>query len=260
MASSTPGSAPPSLGGAPIVAAVHGSQRPMPRLPSSPGPYVRAWRRLRADRTAMVMLVYLVGLVVAVLLLPIAIAIDPFKQSLRDSLLAPGAPGHPLGTDQFGRDVLLRLIDGGRASLSVGFAAVTIAAVSGGLIGLMSGMRGGWMDSVLMRLVDVELAFPGILLALIIVTILGPGLEKVAIAVGIGGIPRLARSLPGSVLATRHELFVEAARSIGASEGRIAFAHIVPQVLWPVITIATFGLATAIFSIPALSFLGLGGH
>jgi len=113
---------------------------------------------------------------------------------------------------------------------------------------------------VLMRLVDVELAFPGILLALIIVTILGPGLEKVAIAVGIGGIPRFARIVRGSVLATRHELFVEAARSIGANELRIAFAHIVPQVLGPVITIATFGLATAIFSIAALSFLGLGAQ
>ena len=242
------------------MAAVQGSQRPLPRLPASPGPYLRAWRRLRADRTAMVMLAYLGGLIAAVLLLPIAISIDPFQQSLKDSLLAPGTPGHPLGTDQFGRDVLLRLIDGGRASLSVGFGAVAIASVSGGLIGLVAGMRGGAMDRVLMRLVDVELAFPGILLALIIVTILGPGLEKVAIAVGIGGIPRFARIVRGSVLATRHELFVEAARSIGASELRIAFAHIVPQVLGPVITIATFGLATAIFSIAALSFLGLGAQ
>ncbi|TMC76340.1 MAG: ABC transporter permease [Chloroflexi bacterium] len=206
----------------------------MPLLPASPGPYTRAWRRLRSDRTAMLMLAYLCALIAAVLLLPIAIAIDPFQQSLRDSLLAPGAPGHPLGTDQFG--------------------------VSGGLIGLLAGIRGGWMDRVLMRLIDVELAFPGILLALIIVTILGPGLEKVAIAVGIGGIPRFARIVRGSVLATRHELFVEAARSIGASELRIAFAHIVPQVLGPVITIATFGLATAIFSIAALSFLGLGAQ
>jgi len=260
MASSTPGSAPHSVGGAPIVAAVQGSQRPRPRLPASPGPYARAWRRLRADHTAMVMLAYLIGLVAAVAVLPIAIAIDPFKQSLRDSLLAPGTPGHPLGTDQFGRDVLLRLIDGGRASLAVGFGAVAIASTSGGLIGLAAGLRGGAVDRVLMRIVDVELAFPGILLALIIVTILGPGLEKVAIAVGIGGIPRFARIVRGSVLATRHELFIEAARSIGASELRIAFAHIVPQVLGPVITIATFGLATAIFSIAALSFLGLGAQ
>ena len=221
---------------------------------------MRAWRRLRADRVGMVMLAYLALLVAAVIVLPVAIAIDPFKQSLKDSLLAPGTQGHPLGTDQFGRDVLLRLIDGGRASLSIGFAAVAIAMVSGGLVGLVAGMRGGWVDRVLMRLVDVELAFPGILLALIIVTILGPGLEKVAIAVGVGGMPRFARIVRGSVLSTKHELFIEAARSVGASERRVAFAHVMPQVLGPVITIATFGLATAIFSIAALSFLGLGAQ
>ena len=208
----------------------------------------------------MVMLAYLVVLVAAVLVLPAAIAIDPFKQSLRDSLLPPGTAGHLLGTDQFGRDVLLRLIDGGRASLSVGFAAVAIATVTGSLIGLVAGMRGGWFDRVLMRIVDVELAFPGILLALIIVTILGTGLEKVAVAVGIGGIPRFARIVRGSVLATKHELFIEAARSIGATARRVAFVHVLPQVLGPVITIATFGLATAIFSIAALSFHGLGAQ
>src|SRR5256885_7813432 len=99
MASSTPGSAPPNLGGAPIVAAVQGSQRPMPLLPASPGPYMRAWRRLRSDRTAMVMLAYLGALIAAVLLLPMAISIDPFRQSLKDSLLAPASTGHPLGTE-----------------------------------------------------------------------------------------------------------------------------------------------------------------
>src|SRR5205814_453556 len=155
-----------------------------------------------AGRMGMVMLACLALLVAAVIVLPVAIAIDPFKQSLKDSLLAPGTQGHPLGTDQFGRDVLLRLIDGGRASLSIGFAAVAIAMVSGGLVGLVAGMRGGWVDRALMRLVDVELAFPGILLALIIVTILGPGLEKVAIAVGVGGMPRFARIVRCSVLST----------------------------------------------------------
>src|SRR2546428_8694229 len=157
MASSTPVPAPPTLGGAPIVAAAQGSKRPMPLFPASPGPYMRAWRRLRSDSTAMVMLVYLGALIAAVLLLPMAISIDPFRQSLKDSLLAPGSTGHPLGTDQFGRDVLLRLIDGGRASLFVGFAAVTIAAVSAGLIGLAAGMPGGWVDNGVLCLVDVEL-------------------------------------------------------------------------------------------------------
>ncbi|TMG56779.1 MAG: ABC transporter permease [Chloroflexi bacterium] len=249
MASSTPGSAPPSLGRAPIVAALQGSQRPLPHLPASPGPYARAWRRLRADPVAMATLIYLAALVVAVMAVPMLLAIDPFKHSLRDSLLAPLSPGHLLGTDQFGRDVLLRLVDGGRASLAVGFGAVAIATSLGSLVGLVAGMRGDWVDRVLMRLVDVELAFPGILLALIIVTILGPGLEKIAIAVGIGGMPRFARIVRGSVLSTKHELFIEAARSVGASDARVALVHVLPQVLGPVITIATFGLATAIFSI-----------
>ena len=208
----------------------------------------------------MATLIYLAALVVAVMAVPMLLAIDPFKQSLRDSLLAPLSPGHLLGTDQFGRDVLLRLVDGGRASLAVGFGAVAIATSLGSLVGLVAGMRGDWVDRVLMRLVDVELAFPGILLALIIVTILGPGLEKIAIAVGIGGMPRFARIVRGSVLSTKHELFIEAARSVGASDARVALVHVLPQVLGPVITIATFGLATAIFSIAALSFLGLGAQ
>src|SRR2546428_10638031 len=168
MASSTPGSAPPSLGGAPIVAAVQGSQRPMPRLPASPGPYGRAWRRLRSARTAMVMLASLCGLIAAVLLLPLAIAIDPFQQSLKDSLLAPGAPGHPLGTDQFGRDVLLRLIDGGRASLSVGFAAVPVAAGPGGALRPAGRLRGGRVERLLLRPGVGQVAVAGILLALLL--------------------------------------------------------------------------------------------
>ena len=191
---------------------------------------------------------------------PLAIAIDPFKQSLRDSLLPPGTDGHLLGTDGFGRDVLLRLVDGGRVSLTVGLVAVAISLGVGGLIGLVAGYFGGWTERVLMRIIDVKLAFPGILLALVIVTVLGSGLDKVMIAVGIGGIPRFARVVRGSVLNTKSDLFVEAARSIGASDRRIMFVHLVPQVLGPVITIGTFGLATAILSTASLSFLGLGAQ
>ena len=165
-----------------------------------------------------------------------------------------------LGTDQFGRDVLLRLIDGARVSVSVGFIAVAISATVGGLIGLLAGYFGGWTDRVLMRIVDVQLGFPGILLALVIITVLGSGLEKVMIAVGVGGIPRFARVIRGSVLNTKGDLYVEAARSIGATDLRIMFVHLIPQTLGAALTIATFGLATAILSIAALSFLGLGAQ
>ena len=243
-----------------MVAAVIADQRRLPGLSTPAGPYRRAWWRLRRDRIAMLAFLILAVLIVIAYVVPLVIAIDPYQQNLRDSLLPPGTPGHILGTDHFGRDVLLRLIDGGRVSLSVGILAVVISASIGGLIGLVSGYFGGWTDRILMRLIDVKLAFPGILLALVIVTVLGTGLEKVMIAVGIGGIPRFARVVRGSVLNTKNELYVEAARSIGAADLRIMFVHLVPQVLGPAITIATFGLATAILSIASLSFLGLGAQ
>jgi len=224
------------------------------------GPYRRAWWRFKTDRMGMAALGLFAALLVVAYAVPLIVTIDPFKQSLRDSLLAPGAADHPLGTDNFGRDVLLRLIDGAKVSLSVGLAAVAISLSIGGLVGLVAGYFGGWTDRILMRIIDVKLAFPGILLALVIVTVLGSGLDKVMIAVGIGGIPRFARVVRGSVLNTKGDLFVEAARSIGASDRRIMFVHLVPQVLGPVITIGTFGLATAILSTASLSFLGLGAQ
>lgn len=193
-------------------------------------------------------------------ILPVVIQIDPYQQSLRDSFQPPGTPGHPLGTDNFGRDVLLRLIDGGRVSLSVGLLAVAISATVGGLVGLVAGYFGGWTDRILMRIIDVQLGFPGILLALVIITILGSGLEKVTIAVGIGGIPRFARVARGSVLNTKKDLYIEAAQSVGATDLRIMFTHLLPQTLGAGITIATFGIATAILSIAGLSFLGLGAQ
>ena len=243
-----------------MVSAVVADPRRRPTLVKPAGPYRRAWWRFKGDRMGMTALVLFAALLVAAYLVPLVVVIDPFRQSLRDSLLAPGSPEHPLGTDNFGRDVLLRLIDGGKISLSVGLAAVAISLSIGGMIGLVAGYFGGWTDRILMRIIDVKLAFPGILLALVIVTVLGSGLDKVMIAVGIGGIPRFARVVRGSVLNTKGDLFVEAARSIGASDRRIMFIHLVPQVLGPVITIGTFGLATAILSTASLSFLGLGAQ
>ena len=227
---------------------------------TSAGPYRRAWRRLRADRVAVGSALVLVAVALAVFVLPAVLRIDPYQQSLRDSFLPPGASGHLLGTDQYGRDVLLRLIDGGRVSLSVGLIAVAISASVGALLGLVAGHFGGWTDRVLMRIVDVKLAFPGILLSLVIITVLGTGLDKVMIAVGIAGIPRFARVVRATVLATKGELYVVAARAVGASDLRIMFAHLLPQTLGPAITIATFGLASSILSIAGLSFLGLGAQ
>jgi ABC-type dipeptide/oligopeptide/nickel transport system permease subunit len=243
-----------------MVSAVVADRRRLPNLVKPAGPYRRAWWRFKRDRFGVGALALFGLLLFVSYVVPLVIAIDPFKQSLRDSLLAPGSDGHLLGTDAFGRDVLLRLVDGGRVSLTVGLVAVAISLGIGGLIGLIGGYFRGWTDRILMRIIDVKLAFPGILLALVIVTVLGSGLDKVMIAVGIGGIPRFARVVRGSVLNTKGDLFVEAARSIGASDRRIMFVHLVPQILGPVITIGTFGLATAILSTASLSFLGLGAQ
>lgn len=260
MASSTPRSERPDPTRVSIVSAVVADRRRLPQLVKPAGPYRRAWWRFKRDRLGVGALAVFVLLLAISYIVPLFVVIDPFKQSLRDSLLGPGTDGHLLGTDNFGRDVLLRLIDGGRISLSVGLVAVAISLGVGGLIGLVAGYFGGWTERILMRIIDVKLAFPGILLALVIVTVLGSGLDKVMIAVGIGGIPRFARVVRGSVLNTKGDLFVEAARSIGASDRRIMFVHLVPQVLGPIITIGTFGLATAILSTASLSFLGLGAQ
>jgi peptide/nickel transport system permease protein len=232
----------------------------LPAVHRSAGPWARALRRLEHNRLALFSAGFLVLVAGLAFVVPVLVAIDPYQQNLRDSLQAPGSASHPLGTDQFGRDVLLRLIDGARVSFSVGVLAVAIGASLGGAIGLVSGYFGGRLDGVLMRLIDVKLAFPGILAALVIVTVLGGGLDKAMIAVGIGALPRYARVVRASVMANKHELFVEAARSLGASHGRIMFGHIVPHVLGPLITLATLGLATAILATASLSFLGLGAQ
>jgi peptide/nickel transport system permease protein len=231
---------------------------PVARRPA--GPWARALRRLRRNRLAMVCAGFLVLVVAIAIVVPLLVAIDPYQQNLRDALQPPTIGGHVLGTDQFGRDVLLRLVDGARVSLSVGLIAVCIAVVCGGGLGLLSGYFGGRLDSTIMRLVDVKLAFPGILAALVIVTVLGGGLDKAMIAVGIGALPRYARIVRASVLSSKHEVFVEAARSLGASDRRIMFGHILPHVLGPVITLATLGLATAILATASLSFVGRGAQ
>jgi ABC-type dipeptide/oligopeptide/nickel transport system permease subunit len=212
------------------------------------------------NRIAMAGAIVLVLVTLAAMIVPLVVPIDPYQQNLMDSLLPPGSPDHPLGTDHLGRDVLLRLIDGARVSLSVGVIAVLISAGFGAMIGLIAGFRGGRLDRVLMRLMDVQLAFPGILAALVIVTVLGSGLDKAMLAVGLGGIPRYARIVRGSVLSLRHQLFVDAARSLGASDRRIMFAHVAPHALGPLITLATLGLATAMLATASLSFLGLGAQ
>jgi peptide/nickel transport system permease protein len=182
---------------------------------------------------------------------------DPIKVTPEAALQPPGRH-HLLGTDPLGRDVLSRLLHGARISLRVGLVSVTIAALLGTTMGLLAGYYRGSLDLVIMRVIDLLLAFPNVLLALAIIAILGPSIFNLMIAVGISATPGYARLVRGSVLATRESAFVEAAVAVGVPDWLIIWRHILPNVLAPVIVLSTLGMAGAILTGAALSFLGLG--
>ena len=182
---------------------------------------------------------------------------DPIKQDFRVEREAPSA-AHPLGTDEFGRDLLSRVIWGARVSLQAGAVAATIALVVGLALGMLAAYYGGRADALIMRAMDVLLAFPYLLLAIAIVAILGSGLLTAMVAIGIVNVPIYARVVRGAVLAVREREYVEAARALGARDGRIMWRHVLPNVLAPVIVQATLNVGTAIIETAGLSFLGLG--
>jgi peptide/nickel transport system permease protein len=215
--------------------------------------------RLLRQRAALVGALILGVLVVIALGAPWLSTRDPIKTAPRDALVAPGGR-YLLGSDQLGRDVAARVMHGARISLTVGLISVSIALTLGAPLGLVSGFYGGRADAVLMRVVDVLLAFPGILLALAIVSVLSPGLENVMIAVGLSAVPAYARLTRASVLTAREQLYVEAARALGGRDLLILRRYIVPNVIAPLIVTATLGLGTAILAAAALSFLGLGSQ
>ncbi|MBF0277172.1 MAG: ABC transporter permease [SAR324 cluster bacterium] len=182
---------------------------------------------------------------------------DPETISLSEQLKPPSWE-HPLGQDQNGSDILSRLLYGGRISMYVGFWVIGISGTIGVLIGLISGYYGGWLDTVLMRVVDILLAFPGLLLAIALVAVLGPNLNNVVIALTAQGWVSYARLVRGQVLSVREQEFVLAACTSGISDNRIMFRHILPNIIQPVIVQATFNLAGTIIAESSLSFLGLG--
>ena len=226
---------------------------------TSRGPVRDALRQLRRSRNALVGGAILVCLALVSLAAPFIAPHDPIRMSPADVLEPPGAR-FPLGTDQFGRDVLSRILLGAPLSLSLGVISVAIGGTVGTLLGLAVGYWGGWTERIVMRCIDVMLAFPGILLALSVVAVLGPGLNNVMVAVGIGGIPTFARIVRGSVLTAREHVYVEAARALGASDLTIVLRHVLPNVVAPIIVLATLGMGTAILSGAALSYLGLGAQ
>jgi peptide/nickel transport system permease protein len=173
---------------------------------------------------------------------------------------SPPSTSFPLGMDATGRDVLSRVLAGARISLTVGVVAVGIATLFGTLFGLLAGYFGGWTDQLIMRLMDVMLAFPDILLAIVIITVLGPGLTNVMIAVGIAAIPAYTRTVRATVLSVRQQDFVEAARALGAPSWRIILSHILRNVLSPIIVLVTLSIGLAILAAAGLSFIGLGAQ
>lgn len=217
------------------------------------------WRRLRKNRLAVAG-----GALLALFLLVAAFAPwvapqDPLAQDLYGRLSPPSAKNW-FGTDDFGRDVLSRVLHGSRVSLRVGVAAVAVALLAGTAIGLIAGYRGGALDNVLMRLMDLMLAFPSILLAIVVVAVLGPSLNNAMLAVGIVSIPQYARLVRASVLSIREQDYVTAARAIGAGDARIVLVAILPNCIAPLTVQATLGMAGAILDAAGLSFLGLGAQ
>jgi peptide/nickel transport system permease protein len=196
-------------------------------------------------------------LVAAALFAPLIAPHDPLHQNL-DNDLIPYSADHPLGTDKLGRDILSRTIYGSRISLLVGITTVALSLTIGLAIGSLSGYFGGWIDQALMRVVDILLAFPGILLAIAFTAVLGPGLDHVVLALCLIGWTGYARLVRGEIIALRQREFVQAARALGCKPGRVIMRHLLPNLLPPLLIQATFGLAAAIIAEGSLSFLGLG--
>ncbi|MEE9518641.1 MAG: nickel transporter permease [bacterium] len=217
----------------------------------------RLARFLRSTPLAALGLLILLVLLVVARFAPYISPYDPTAIRLAEGLSGPSIT-HPLGQDKLGRDILSRIIYGARISLYVGVATVMLSALVGTVVGAVSGYAGGVVDEVVMRLIDVLLAFPGILLAVAVMAILGPSLNNIVIALTVLGWVGYARLVRGQVLALREFEFVQAARALGADARRIIARHLVPNVLGPVIVQATFGMAGAIVAEAGLSFLGLG--
>ena len=221
--------------------------------------FSEVWRRLKRNKMAML------GLFILIVLALLAIFAEQvagyetkvIAQDVSNRLQGPSAE-HWFGTDEFGRDIFARIIHGSRVSLVVGFISVAVSLIIGGVLGAFAGYYGGVIDLVIMRVMDILLAIPSILLAITIVAALGTDLVYVMIAIGISGVPGYARIVRASVMGIKDQEFVEAARAIGASNTSIIFREVIPNCLAPIIVQATLSVASAILSTASLSFIGLG--
>lgn len=218
-----------------------------------------ALRRLFRNKLAIIGMALLGFFVFCAIFAPWIAPYDPIAQDVTRRREPPSWE-HPFGLDEVGRDLLSRVIYGARVSLYVGVASVSLAIVAGTLIGAISGYAGGWIDNIIMRIMDIMLAFPSLLLAIAIVAIMGPGLLNMLYAIAFVSIPAYARLVRASILAAKEMDYVLAAKAVGCSSSRILFRHIMPNCLTPIIVQGTLGIATAILDAAGLSFLGLGAQ
>jgi peptide/nickel transport system permease protein len=236
-------------------------------LPLPSAPEERQWvmtlKRLARRRTALFGLAVVAVVILSAVGAPLVTVFDPIEQDINQRLKEPGwrnaaGQAHVLGTDHLGRDILARIIYGSRVALVVGLSAVLISGVLGMAIGLVSGYFGGKVDDFFMRLADIQLAFPFILLAIAVIGVLGPSLRNIIVVIGVSSWVVYARVVRGEVLSIREREFVQAAIALGSRDGRILLRHVLPNAFTPWLVVATLDMARVIVIESALSFLGLG--
>jgi len=233
---------------------------PRSRREAKLGAAYRGWLRFKRNRLALLGLAIVVALVLVAALAPLIAPHDPYAQNLARRLLPPGAPGHLLGTDEFGRDILSRLVYGARITLYIVALVAVIAAPIGLIVGTAAGYLGGWVDAALMRVTDVFLAFPSLILALAFVAALGPGIENAVIAIALTSWPPYARIARAETLTIRNSDYIAAARLQGAGTGRILARHVMPLCLSSLTVRVTLDMAGIILTAAGLGFLGLGAQ
>lgn len=217
------------------------------------------WRRFSKNRAGTVGLVIVLAFFGTALLASYLTPYDPIKIDLSSALMPPGR-GHLLGTDELGRDILSRILVGSRISLAVAVSSVLCSLVIGGGLGMVAAFYGGKVDSIIMRFIDILLAMPDLLLAITVISILGVGISNLIVAISIASIPQFTRLARAVTLATKSQVFIEAARAMGASDARILLKHLLPNMMPPMIVQATLRTAYAILNASGLSFLGLGAQ
>ena len=223
-------------------------------------PAAEFWRKFKRQHVALVAGGFVLLLVLAAALAPWLVPFDAETFFDYDALNAPPSAKHWFGVDSLGRDIFSRILMGARISLAAGFVSVAVGAVIGTLLGLLAGYYQGWWDRIVMRMSDVLFAFPGILLAIGIVAILGSGMVNVIVAVAVFSVPAFARLVRGNVLSLKHQTYIEAVRSIGASDATIMLRHLLPGTVASAVVYLTMRIGTSIITAASLSFLGLGAQ